>query len=197
LEISNKSGLDYYLGSTSDIFEGAYEFKNNYILSQIDEFLLSNSDLSNLSQMLLHDSEILLFSDLLPKIDISTMSQSLEGRSPFLSKYMLEFVPTLPDNLKVKGATTKYILRELAKKYLPLELIDQPKRGFEIPLKKWVDIDLKENIYDRLSSLSYSSSFIDQNFIDRLLDKRVRVSDEKRAKMLWSMYCLEVWKDAY
>jgi asparagine synthase (glutamine-hydrolysing) len=110
---------------------------------------------------------------------------------------MLEFVPTLPDNLKVKGATTKYILRELAKKYLPLELIDQPKRGFEIPLKKWVDIDLKENIYDRLSSLSYSSSFIDQNFIDRLLDKRVRVSDEKRAKMLWSMYCLEVWKDAY
>ncbi len=197
LEISNKSGLDYYLGSTSDIFEGAYEFKNNYILSQIDEFLLSNSDLSNLSQMLLHDSEILLFSDLLPKIDISTMSQSLEGRSPFLSKYMLEFVPTLPDNLKVKGATTKYILRELAKKYLPLELIDQPKRGFEIPLKKWVDIDLKENIYDRLSSLSYSSSFIDQNFIDRLLDKRVRVSDEKRAKMIWSMYCLEVWKDAY
>ena len=196
LEISDKSGLDYYLSSTTDVFEGVYEFKDNHILKQIDELLLSSSDLSSLSQMLLHDFEILLFSDLLPKIDIATMSQSLEARSPFLSKYMLEFAPTLPDKLKVKGVTTKYILRELAKKYLPLELISQPKRGFEIPLKKWVDIDLRENIYDRLSGSSYSSNFIDQRFIDSLLDKRVEVSNEKRAKMIWGMYCLEVWKDA-
>ena len=109
---------------------------------------------------------------------------------------MLEFVPTLPDNQKVKGGTTKVILRELAKKYLPSEIINQPKRGFEIPLKKWVDIDLKENIYDRLLLNSYSSSFVDQDFIRKLLDKKVSVSDEKRAKMIWSMYCLEVWKDA-
>ena len=197
LEISNKTGLDFYVGSTSDVFEGIYKFKDNYILEEMNEFLLSNSDLSSLSQMLLHDSEILLFSDLLPKIDIATMSQALEGRSPFLSKYMLEFAPTLSDNLKVKGVTTKYILRELAKKYLPLELINQPKRGFEVPLKKWVDVDLRENIYDRLSSSSYSSSFVAQNFIDRLLDKKVEVSDEKRAKMIWSMYCLEVWKDEH
>jgi asparagine synthase (glutamine-hydrolysing) len=196
LEISNKSGLDYYLSSTSDVFEGVYEFNDNHILRQIDQFLLSNSELSDLSRMLLHDSEILLFSDLLPKIDIATMNHSLEGRSPFLSKYMLEFVPTLPDNQKVKGGTTKVILRELAKKYLPSEIINQPKRGFEIPLKKWVDIDLKENIYDRLLLNSYSSSFVDQDFIRKLLDKKVSVSDEKRAKMIWSMYCLEVWKDA-
>jgi asparagine synthase (glutamine-hydrolysing) len=43
---------------------------------------------------------------------------------------------------------------------------------------------------------SYSSSFVDQDFIRKLLDKKVSVSDEKRAKMIWSMYCLEVWKDA-
>jgi len=196
LEISNKSGLDYYLSSTSDVFEGVYEFKNNHILRQIDKFLLSSPELSNLSRMLFHDSEILLFSDLLVKIDISTMSNSLEGRSPFLSKYMLEFAPTLPDNLKIKGVTTKFILRELAKKYLPLELINQPKRGFEVPLKKWVNVDLNENIRDRLVSNSYSSSFIDQGFINKLLDDKIMVSDEKKAKMIWSMYCLEVWKDA-
>jgi asparagine synthase (glutamine-hydrolysing) len=196
LEISDKLGLDYYLGSTTDVFEGVYKFKDNYILKQIDEFLLSSSELSNLSRMLLHDSEILLFSDLLVKMDIATMSHSLEGRSPFLSKYMLEFAPTLPDNLKIKGVTTKFILRELAKKYLPLELINQPKRGFEVPLKKWVNIDLKENIYDRLVLNSYSSSFIDQKFINKLLDKKYITSEEKRAKMLWSMYCLEVWKSA-
>jgi len=84
----------------------------------------------------------------------------------------------------------------LAKKYLPLELINQPKRGFEVPLKKWVNVDLNENIRDRLVSNSYSSSFIDQGFINKLLDDKIMVSDEKKAKMIWSMYCLEVWKDA-
>jgi asparagine synthase (glutamine-hydrolysing) len=195
LVMSDKIGLDYYLSSTSDVFEGVYEFNNNYILQQMDEFILSNPELSSLSKMLFHDSEILLFSDLLVKMDIATMSHSLEGRSPFLSKYILEFAPTLPDNQKVRGGKTKVILRELAKKYLPLELISQPKRGFEVPLKKWVDIDLKENIYDRLSLNSYSSSFVDQDFIDKLLNKKIMVSDEKRAKMIWSMYCLEVWND--
>jgi asparagine synthase (glutamine-hydrolysing) len=152
--------------------------------------------MSDLSKMLYHDSEILLFSDLLVKMDIATMSHSLEGRSPFLSKYLLEFAPSLPDNQKVKGGMTKVILRELAKQYLPLELLNQPKRGFEVPLKNWIEFDLKENIFDRLSASSYSSSFVDQSFISNLLDKKVSVSDEKRAKMLWSMFCLEVWKDA-
>jgi len=194
--MSNKTGLDYYLSSTSDLFEGLYEFSDNYILKQIDKFLLGNSELSRLSEMLLYDSCILLFSDLLVKMDIATMSHSLEGRSPFLSKYMLEFAPTLPDNQKVKRGTTKVILRELAKKYLPFDLINQPKRGFEVPLKKWIDTDLKEHIHDRLILNSYSSTFIDQNFIKNLLNRKIVTSDEKRAKMIWSMYCLEVWKDA-
>ena len=196
LTISNKTGLDYYLSSTSDVFEGSFEFQNNDILAEMNEFLLSNNDMSDLSKMLYHDSEILLFSDLLVKMDIATMSHSLEGRSPFLSKYLLEFAPSLPDNHKVKGGMTKVILRELAKQYLPLELLNQPKRGFEVPLKNWIEFDLKENICDRLSANSYSSSFVDQSFISKLLDKKVSVSDEKRAKMLWSMFCLEVWKDA-
>ena len=195
LVISNKTGLDYYLSSTSDVFEDLYKFDDNYILKEMDKFVLSTSGLSRLSEMLIHDSEILLFSDLLVKMDIATMSNSLEGRSPFLSKYMLDFAPTLPDNQKVKGSVTKVILREIAKKYLPLKLIDQPKRGFEVPLKKWVDTDLRENIYDRLSMNSYSSSFINQSFITKLLERNIKVSDEKRAKMIWSMYCLEVWKE--
>ena len=78
---------------------------------------------------------------------------------------------------------------------MPSELITQPKRGFEVPLKTWVENDLKDNIFDSLSNSSYSSSFIEQSFINRLLKKELNISDEKRAKMLWSMYCLEVWKN--
>ncbi|MEA1917622.1 MAG: asparagine synthase (glutamine-hydrolyzing), partial [Campylobacterota bacterium] len=146
LSMSNKKGLDFYLSATVDIFEDSYTFKQNHILDEMSSFINSCS-LKGLSKQLYLDFNILLLSDLLVKMDIATMAHSLEGRSPFLSKDMLEFAPTLRDNYKIKGKTTKYILRELSKKYLPQQLITQPKRGFEVPLKKWVEEDLSTNIY--------------------------------------------------
>jgi asparagine synthase (glutamine-hydrolysing) len=197
LAMSRKKGLDYYLSSTSDIFEDIYKFKPNRIINEIDRFILTvqNTNLSALDQMLYNDFNLLLSKNLLVKMDIATMAHSLEGRSPFLSKYMLELAPTLSDEMKIKHMQTKYILRELAKKYLPNELINQPKRGFEVPLATWVDGKLKDNIFDTLDKNSYSSNFISQSFIDSLLRKKINISYEKRAKMLWTMYCLEVWKN--
>lgn len=194
LSMSSKEGLDFYLSSTIDMFEDIYTFDSNHILDKMNDFV-NNIQLDPLSKMLYLDFNMLLFSDLLVKMDIATMSHSLEGRSPFLSKYMLEFAPTLQNDYKIKGKSTKHILRELSKKHLPDELITQPKRGFEVPLKNWVEKDLKENIFDSLLGDSYSSGFIDKKFMSELLNKKINVSDEKRAKMLWSMYCLEVWKD--
>ena len=193
LSMSNKKGLNFYLSATTDLFEDSYQFKNNHILNEMDEFI-NNASLKGLSKQLYLDFNMLLLSDLLVKMDIATMAHSLEGRSPFLSKYMLEFAPTLRDSYKINGKTTKYILRELSKKYLPTELLTQPKRGFEVPLKKWVENDLKDNIFDALSSNSYSSTFIENEFIQKILNKQINVSDEKRAKILWDMYCLEIWK---
>jgi len=195
LSMANKNGLDFYLSSTVDIFEDIYKFKQNPINQDMDKFI-KQTNLDPLSRMLYLDFNMLLFSDLLIKMDIATMSHSLEGRSPFLSKYILEFAPTLANQYKIKGKSTKHILRELSKKYLPKELITQPKRGFEVPLKKWVESDLKENIFDTLQTNSYSSNFIDNTFINDLLNKKINISDEKRAKMLWTMYALEVWKKA-
>ena len=193
LSMANKSGLDFYLSSTNDIFEDEYKFKQNHINIQMNKYI-NRVELESLSKMLYLDFNLILFSDLLIKMDIATMSHSLEGRSPFLSKYMLEFIPTLKNAYKIKRGSTKYVLRELSKKYLSSELITQPKRGFEVPLKNWVENDLKENIFDSLNNNSYSSQFIEQKFINDLLSKRLNTSDEKRAKMIWTMYCLEVWK---
>ena len=194
LSMSSKEGLDFYLSSTIDMFEDEYIFESNSIFEKMNDFI-NATHLDPLSKMLYLDFNMLLLSDLLVKMDIATMSSSLEGRSPFLSKYMLEFAPTLQNEYKIKGSSTKHILRELSKKYLPKELIHQPKRGFEIPLKNWVEKDLKENLHDKLAYNSYSSHFIEDSFIKNLLHKNINVSEEKRAKMLWTMYCLEVWKD--
>lgn len=196
LSLSSKKGIDFYLSATTDIFEDSYSFPNNGVFEKMSEEieLIERQNFTDLSKMLLMDFKIMLQSDLLKKMDIATMQHGLEARSPFLSKGVLEFAPMLQDITKIHGTTTKYILRHLAKKYISKKLIHQPKRGFEVPLKQWVEKDLKEPIFELLSHGSYSANFISQDFITSLLLKKIDVSDEKRAKMLWTMYALDVWK---
>jgi asparagine synthase (glutamine-hydrolysing) len=196
LNLSGKKGLSFYNSATNDIFEDIYSFNSTETFKDIEKFILDigSENISGLSKMLIYDFNCILPGDLLKKMDIATMANSLEGRSPFLSKHMLELAPSLSDDLKVKGLTTKVILRELGKKYLTKELISQPKRGFEVPLKQWVNGELRENIIDNLRGNSYSSQFFKSDLIDKLIDKKINTTDEKRAKMLWSLYCLEVWK---
>lgn len=198
--LASKSGAAQYLSSTVDVFEG---YENIFIrqnaqkesLHNLEQSLqhINNLKLNGLDSLMLADFGIILPGDLLPKIDIATMAHSLEGRSPFLSKELLEFAPTLPSTHKINGKTTKYILRELSKKYLPEHIINQPKRGFEIPLKHWVNHQLKDTIHDYLSGSSYSSEFIDKNWIQNLLDDTLSIAPEKRAKMLWNLISLEIW----
>ncbi len=192
-----KDFKSYYLSATTDIFEGYFSFdsKFNDAFKQDLESVF-NSDISPLSQMLLLDSKSLLFSDLLPKMDIATMANSLEGRSPFLSKMLVEFVPMLDDSLKVRGRETKYLLRILAQKYLDKEVYNAPKRGFEVPLKQWVNGELKEMILQTLQSPRIANRFLCKKNIEEICFG-VKIPSEKRAKMLWSLFVLEVWYQKY
>ena len=190
-------GLNLYLSLTIDAFEGfEAQIRKSALLSDLDDKMktIFSNKLSSLSQILLIDFEILLSTTLLQTIDIASMANSLEVRSPFLSKYLIEFVPKLPDEFKINKFTTKYILREIAKKYLPKKLVKQPKRGFEVPLKQWVENDIKEMILDMLTPGCYSENFVEKKFLQDLIQKKIKVSDEKRAKMLWILFCLEIWK---
>jgi asparagine synthase (glutamine-hydrolysing) len=199
LAMSDKSGIDFYLSATTDLFEDVYSFKSNKIIESMDNYIekVNRKDFSKLSKMLILDANLILPSDLLKKMDIATMSNSLEGRSPFLSKYMLEWAPKISDKHKIKGTRTKNILRELALKYSLTEVYNQPKKGFEVPLKKWVDGEIKENIFDSLGSSSYSKSYVDSNFIEEVLNGNKNISKEKRAKILWNLYSLEIWHNNY
>ncbi len=194
---SYKDILHQYSSASSDIFVGfESQFLQKPNLYQIHEDLkrINKLKLSPLNKLLLMDFQTILFSGLLPKMDIATMAHSLEGRSPFLAKEILEFTPSLQDDFKIKGFTTKFILRDLAKKYLPTELINQPKRGFEIPLKNWVDHQLRDIIGDYLNSgNALYPILIKKEFIQNLLDRKIKISDERRAKILFDVFALEVW----
>ena len=197
--LASSSGLETYLLAGVDIFEGyeQYIIDPGYdyfepVRSDFDK--IANSNLSGLKKIMNLDFDINLFSDLLVKMDIATMANSQEGRSPFLSKEILEYVPSLPDRFKIKGKGTKFILRQLAGKYLPDSLINQPKRGFEIPLKRWIDDELKEPVFDYLSSdNNFYSNFVQPRFVKGLLTKKIKIADEKRAKILWTLLSLEIW----
>lgn len=201
-DLASQKGTGVYYSSTTDIFTG-FEDKIRPLTDPdpVEQLLqqLNQSGGSGLQKMMEMDFNCILPDILLVKMDIATMAHSLEGRSPFLSKELLEYVPGLPDDFKIRGTRTKYLLRRLAEKYLPDTLVGQPKRGFEVPLRQWVDKELKELIFDYLLSAdSVSSRFVSPAFIGDLLERRIRISDEKRAKMLYTLFALDVWyKKAY
>ena len=191
---------ELYWYATSDTFVGYTENFKRQVgqFDEISQLLENNKDLTSLEKSLMLDFNILMCGVLLVKMDIATMSNSLEGRSPFLSKELLNLAPRIQGKYKVKGNKTKYILRELSKKYLPAELIDQPKRGFEVPLRNWVEGDLKPLIFDYLDNRdSFSSEFLSNEFIEALLHRPQLFPREKRAKMLYKLLVLEVWKKSW
>jgi len=197
--LASKENLEIYLAAGVDIMEGCEQYINssgyNYLQLMRDDFnKIADADTSGLKKLMNMDFNTTLFSQLLVKMDIANMAHSLEGRSPFLCKELLEYAPAMNDAYKIKGTTTKYLLRTLAKKYLPGELINQPKRGFEIPLKNWVAHELKEMIYDYVGSPSaFSLQFVDKDFINALLNHTSKISEEKRAKILWTLMSMEIW----
>ena len=197
-DLARKNNLGIYLSSTIDSFEGFEKFlkgNDSYLGAVKKDFeQMNSSGLSGLQKIMNLDFDNILAGNLLVKMDIATMAHSLEGRSPLLCKGLLEYVPAINDSFKIKGTQTKYILRKLAEKYLPSELINQPKRGFEIPLKKWIDGELKDLISSYIFSPdAYSNNFVDSNFVKNLWSRKVNTGDEKRAKMIWTLFALEVW----
>ncbi len=202
LAMGKGSGTENYLSATIDIFEGYQQFllaDAGYMDGLSSEIASLNAlSLSGLKKIMLLDFENILAGNLLVKMDIATMAHSLEGRSPLLSKELLEYIPTLPGAYKIKGGTTKFLLRTLAKKYLPEELIYQPKRGFEIPLKDWMDGVLKELAGDYIFNRNaYWKQYVQPEFVQNLWDKKINTGAEKRAKMLWSILALEIWYSKY
>ena len=199
MSLASKQSLEIYLSAGVDIMEDHEQNllagDTDYLSGMRHDFeTITNANISGLKKIMNMDFNSTLFSDLLVKMDIANMANSLEGRSPFLCKELLEYAPGLNDKYKINGKTTKYLLRKLGEKYLPAPLINQPKRGFEIPLKNWMEKDLKEMAYDYIGSPSaLSGQLVKKDFLAALLNNKTGMSAEKRAKMLYTLMSMEIW----
>jgi asparagine synthase (glutamine-hydrolysing) len=89
--------------------------------------------------------------NLLAKVDRASMAFSLEARVPFLDHRVVEWASEIPEDLKIRGATTKFILREAFKDRLPAEILRRPKRGFDLPLAAWIRGPLRQLVSDLLT----------------------------------------------
>jgi len=191
MRASKRKGIHWYNVMLNDLFEDLYDFRGEKI-EKLDK-LIKSIKLDDFNKLLYLDFSLNLRYDLLVKMDIATMSNSLEGRSPFLSKYFLENAFKIDKSLKIKNFKTKYILRKLASKYLDEKVVNAKKRGFEIPLTRWVNGEMKEMIMDYLK-YGFYKNFVDNKLVDKIINKKLNIPEDKRAKILYLLFTLEVWR---
>jgi asparagine synthase (glutamine-hydrolysing) len=147
----------------------------------------------------------MLYTDLMTRIpdhlltlgDRMSMAFSLEMRPVLVDYKLVEFAARLPANLKLRGRELKYLLKRVASRYLPSELIDRPKQGFSFPIGRWIRTDLKE--YTK--RLFQQSRFVElglfeREYIDGLLNDHLRGAADHNYR-LWILINLEMWYRLY
>lgn len=139
------------------------------------------------------DMKTYLPCDILTKVDRASMLASLECRSPLLDQEVASFAAELPPHLRVHSGETKYLLKKLAEKYLPPELIRRPKMGFAIPINHWINSEWRDLSQDLvLSPRALQRGNFRPAFLKRLIDEHRRNRRDHSA-FIWSLMVLEMW----
>ena len=139
------------------------------------------------------DFKTYLPDQLLAKMDTSTMAHSVEARSPLLDKSLIEYSATIPTNLRIKGYTTKYLLKKLAERYVPREVLYRRKRGFVMPVRDWLRGDLSIYLNAALKSDCFlERGWIEPEFAIRMLNEHTK-EIRNWGDQLWTLFVLEIW----
>lgn len=131
--------------------------------------------------------------DLLVKVDIASMANSLETRSPFLDHKVMEYAASLPPDLKLRGMETKYLLKRTLQGLLPREILRRKKMGFGVPLDIWFRRELKEMAYDTLlSKRCRERGYFRREVVQELLDEHA-LGKMDHSYRIWALLFLELW----
>ena len=152
---------------------------------------------STLRRMLYFDQTSWLPDNLLERGDRMTMAASIEARVPFLDHRLAEHVSALPDELRVRGLTTKWILRQAGSALLPRRILKRPKVGFRVPVNEWFRGEMRDYLLDHLrAGGSLTRQYYDGTVLDRLVDEHLR-GRHNHEKTLWTLLNLEIWHRTY
>jgi asparagine synthase (glutamine-hydrolysing) len=131
--------------------------------------------------------------NLLVKVDRATMLSSVEARAPFLDRDVTAFALSLPTDLRVRGFTTKWVLKKAAEAWLPRDVIYRRKRGLSVPIANWINTGLRAEV-DRLLDPARlrSHGIVNERYVTSLLAEH-RAGAANHAKALWAVIVLEYW----
>ncbi len=163
--------------------------------ARLFEALYDESDGGELDRLQYIDARLYLPADILVKVDRMSMMHSLEARVPFLDRSMLELTRRIPPRLRLRGMTSKYLLRRAMADRLPAAVVNGKKRGFNVPMPAWLAGGLRDFTRDMLSPQRlrrqglFSPSAVERLVADHLARRR----DHSRA--IWTLLVLSVWQD--
>ncbi len=151
-----------------------------------------------LSYLGLLDVNHYLEGDILTKVDRATMRVALEGRDPLLDQQLIAHAFSLPDHFKLQNGTNKYLLRKVLSRYLPSELIDQRKHGFNIPVRQW----LVSQFSDKLEALAHDQSFceafqFESSELNKTIGAFLKDKNYRDAQFVWFLFVLYLWYERW
>ena len=189
------------LGAVGNARDGLPFYEHNNILGErLKRKTLSHrhmnwsveSGRNLLSEFLAYDRNTRFTGEYLTKVDGATMHYALEARSPFLDTKLWEFASKLPFSVRLKGGASKAILREIARRHLGKELARGKKKGFTIPVQRWIAGKWKANVESVLKdSILAKDDWINADAALQVLDRTSRTGWVPR--QLWFLYVLESW----
>jgi asparagine synthase (glutamine-hydrolysing) len=197
---SAKKYIDAYISLTSDGLDSSekesYLIQSKKIYSQISKESIEDigKDYGFLMRFMFTDFFTGMRDCLLSKIDMCTMANSIEGRSPFLDVNIVEYAFKLKRS-ELFGRNTKQKLRDFSKNYLPDSIVNAPKRGFEPPYHSWIDNELSS----RLRDICHNKNSIVHNYLDDQVlrgiynNKIEGIDSHRRYKLLWTFLMLDSW----
>ena len=131
------------------------------------------------------------------KVDRASMATSLEVRSPFLDPEIIDFALGLPTNMRHRGLTGKYVLRQLMRGRLPDAILDRRKVGFGLPLNRWLRESQRDLVTDYLSPSRLSGQGIfDPGAVGRLVAEHLSGSAD-RGHQVWLLLLFQLWHERW
>jgi asparagine synthase (glutamine-hydrolysing) len=152
---------------------------------------------SPLAETLYLDFRTYLEDNLLVKVDRASMACSLEMRTPFLDHRLVEFAARLPASLKVRHFRLKHILKKAVEPWLPREIVGRQKRGFSVPIARWMRGELGPLLQEKLDPERLKrQGWFEPAFVQRLREEHQSGRADHR-KALWTLLCFELWHERW
>lgn len=159
----------------------------------MDQWFSTANGSGILDATLLTDQMTYLPNDLLVKVDIASMANSLEARSPFLDHKVIEFAASLPENLKMQRFETKSLLKKVAARLVPREVIYRRKMGFGVPIGNWFRGEMKDFVKQiLLSEKSLKRGIARSEMIEKYVNEHIDGERDHTAQ-IWTLLMLELW----